>query len=71
MPPAARGGLREATDAAFISALNEILLLGALLAFAGAVISTWLVREDEIEREQPVVEPAPAETGAAAEPAQA
>jgi hypothetical protein len=71
VPPPAREGLREATDAAFISALNEILLLGALLAFAGAVISTWLVREDEIEREEPVAEPGAAEAGAAAEAAQA
>jgi EmrB/QacA subfamily drug resistance transporter len=71
VPPSAGDSLRQATDAAFVSALNEILLLGGLLAFAGAVLSTWLVREDEIEREQPGGQPAPAEVGAATEPAQA
>jgi hypothetical protein len=71
VPPSAGDSLRQATDAAFVSALNEILLLGALLAFAGAALSTWLVREDEIEREQPGGQPAPAEVGAATEPAQA
>jgi hypothetical protein len=28
-----------------------VLLLGALLSFAGAVLALWLVREREIERE--------------------
>jgi len=31
--------------------LNEVLLLGALLSFAGAALALWLVREREIERE--------------------
>jgi EmrB/QacA subfamily drug resistance transporter len=49
------GGAREvATNAAqqgFISGLNEILLLGAILCFAGSALALWLVRESEIERE--------------------
>ncbi len=49
------GGAREVASAAaqqgFISGLNEILLLGALLSFAGAVLALGLVRESEIERE--------------------
>ena len=45
--------------------MNEILLLGALLSFAGAVFALWLVRENDIERETLVdtaleVEPEPA-----------
>jgi EmrB/QacA subfamily drug resistance transporter len=35
----------------FIAGLNEILVLGACLAFVGAALVLWLVREDEIERE--------------------
>ena len=46
-----------------MAGLNEVLLLGAVLAFAGAVAALWLVREDEIEREpveaKPVDEPDP------------
>jgi hypothetical protein len=31
--------------------MNEILVLGAILAFAGSVLALFLVREREIERE--------------------
>jgi hypothetical protein len=31
--------------------MNEILALGSVLAFAGAVVALWLVRERDIERE--------------------
>jgi hypothetical protein len=41
----------------FLAGLNEVLALGAGLAFAGAVVALWLVREHEIERE-PVPDPA-------------
>jgi hypothetical protein len=36
----------------FLSGLNTIVLIGALVAFAGAAVAAWLVREHEIEREQ-------------------
>jgi hypothetical protein len=39
-----------------------VLTLGAVVAFAGAVLSLWLVREGEIERE-PVSETAPRSPG--------
>ena len=60
---------RNAAEQGFLHGLNEILLLGALLSFAGAAFALWLVRESEIERETLVgtdfeVEPEP-------EPAQA
>jgi len=43
--------LRNAAEQGFLHGLNEILLLGGLLSFAGAVLALWLVREGEIERE--------------------
>jgi hypothetical protein len=57
-PEQARPVLRNAAEQGFLHGLNEILLLGALLSFAGAVLALWLVREREIEREL-VSEPEP------------
>ena len=37
----------------FLSGLNGVLVIGAVLAFAGAALALWLVRENEIERDQP------------------
>ena len=42
---------RNAAEQGFLHGLNEILLIGALLSFAGAAFALWLVREKEIERE--------------------
>jgi len=50
-PQQAQPVLRNAAEQGFLHGLNEILLLGALLSFAGAVAALWLVREREIERE--------------------
>ncbi len=50
-PAGARPLVRNAAEQGFIHGLNEVLLLGAILAFAGAVLSLWLVREGDIERE--------------------
>jgi EmrB/QacA subfamily drug resistance transporter len=52
VPHGARALVVDATRQGFLSGLNTILLLGALLAFAGAAVAAWLVREHEIEREQ-------------------
>jgi EmrB/QacA subfamily drug resistance transporter len=64
IPSAFRGTAGNAAREGFLSGLNEILLLGGGLAVAGAVIALWLVREEEIEREElvpeRVPEPAPA-----------
>jgi EmrB/QacA subfamily drug resistance transporter len=57
--PQAVGGLpagvqdvaANAAQQGFLHGLNEILLLGALLSFVGAVLALWLVRESDIERE--------------------
>ncbi|MQA73425.1 MAG: DHA2 family efflux MFS transporter permease subunit [Solirubrobacterales bacterium] len=51
VPPPARDAVSNAAGAGFLTGLNEVLTLGALLCFAGAILALWLVREGEIERE--------------------
>ncbi|HWT90015.1 MAG TPA: MFS transporter [Solirubrobacterales bacterium] len=51
LPEAAQATARNAAEQGFLHGLNEILLLGAILSFAGAVFALWLVREGDIERE--------------------
>jgi EmrB/QacA subfamily drug resistance transporter len=67
LPAGAQDAARNAAEQGFLHGLNEILLLGALLSFVGAVLALWLVRESDIEREtlegtafevEPEVEPA-------------
>ncbi|HEV7481591.1 MAG TPA: hypothetical protein VGO13_00655, partial [Solirubrobacterales bacterium] len=67
VPAGARDLTRNAAEQGFLHGLNTILLLGALLSFAGAAFALWLVRENEIEREtlvgtefETVAEPEPA-----------
>jgi EmrB/QacA subfamily drug resistance transporter len=62
IPPGARQTAVNAAQEGFLSGFNDVLTLGALVAFAGAVVSLWLVREGEIERE-PVSETAPRSPG--------
>jgi EmrB/QacA subfamily drug resistance transporter len=50
-PPGARQAVSHAAGEGFLAGLNDVLTLGALLSFAGAVLALWLVREREIERE--------------------
>jgi len=68
VPRGARDRVQAAAEQGFLHGLNEILLLGALLSFAGAVAALWMVRERDIEREE-VVEGRPLE--AEPEPARA
>jgi EmrB/QacA subfamily drug resistance transporter len=49
-----------ATKTAFISALNEILLVGACIAFAGALGGLLLVRSEDFAHGTEAAEPAPA-----------
>jgi EmrB/QacA subfamily drug resistance transporter len=51
VPAGARDVTRNAAEQGFIHGLNEILLLGAILCFAGSALALWLVRERDIERE--------------------
>ncbi|TMK69999.1 MAG: MFS transporter [Actinobacteria bacterium] len=51
VPVQAQGTLRNAAEQGFLHGMNEILVLGAILAFAGSVLALLLVREREIERD--------------------
>ena len=51
VPPAEREALAAAAREGFLAGLNDVLVLGAGLALAGAVLTLWLIGEREIERE--------------------
>jgi EmrB/QacA subfamily drug resistance transporter len=51
IPAPARETVSNAAREGFITGLNDVLTLGALVSFAGAVLALWLVREREIARE--------------------
>lgn len=50
-PAGARETIAAAAGEGFLAGLNEVLVIGAMLSFAGAVLALWLVRESEIERD--------------------
>src|SRR5215211_4166956 len=58
-PPGSRAQLATAANQAFIGAFNEILLVGATIAFAGAVLGFALVRSRDFvpEHGEPTAEP--------------
>jgi EmrB/QacA subfamily drug resistance transporter len=58
LPHGAQALAASATREGFLSGLNVILVIGAVVAFAGAIFALWLVREHEIERDQPELIPA-------------
>ena len=60
VPPSARPTIASAAHEGFLAGLNDVLTLGAFVAFAGAALALWLVRERDIER-------APAEAEGSAE----
>ncbi|WP_371494272.1 MFS transporter [Kitasatospora sp. NBC_00374] len=60
VPPPARAAVTAAAREGFLAGFNDVLTLGALLSFSGAVLALWLVREDEIERDRPEPQEAPA-----------
>lgn len=51
IPAEAQATVANAAGEGFLAGLNEVLLLGALLSFAGAVAALLLVREHDIDRE--------------------
>jgi EmrB/QacA subfamily drug resistance transporter len=51
LPAGTRASVRDAAEQGFLHGLNEIIVLGAVLSFAGAILALWLVRERDIERE--------------------
>jgi EmrB/QacA subfamily drug resistance transporter len=67
-PRAAREQLAAASTSSFVHALNDILLIAAVVAFAGAAISLTLIRRrDFVDASDDVIAEAP-ETAAAAAP---
>jgi hypothetical protein len=65
LPAQARPAAASAAGEGVLSGLNNVLTLGALLSFAGALLALWLVREREIER-QPLEPESPLELEARA-----
>lgn len=61
VPPDARQAVVHATHQGFLAGLNSILVIGGIVAFVGAALALWLVREREIERDRPDAVPAPSE----------
>src|SRR3954454_10476799 len=57
LPAQAQNVAANAAQQGFLHGLNEILVLGGILSFAGAVFALWLVRESDIERETLVETP--------------
>jgi EmrB/QacA subfamily drug resistance transporter len=51
VPPDSQQVVASAAGEGLLAGLNDVLTLGALLSFAGAVLALWLVREREIDRE--------------------
>src|SRR4051794_35379226 len=51
VPAGARPGVAEAAREGFLAGFNDVLTIAALVAFAGAALSLWLVRERDIDRE--------------------
>jgi EmrB/QacA subfamily drug resistance transporter len=66
-PPAARPRLEQAIHVAFTAALNDILLVGAVVAIVGGLLALALVRaSDFMGHGAPAQQPAPAPEPAAA-----
>jgi hypothetical protein len=54
VPPGSRETVADAAGEGFLAGMNDILMLGGILAFAGALFALWLVRERDIERGEAV-----------------
>ena len=48
VPPSARGVVAEAAHRAFIDGFNDIILVAAIIAFAGAVLALLLIRNRDL-----------------------
>ncbi len=56
VPANAREGVGNAAREGFLSGMNEIFMLGGVMAIGAALLAFWLVREKDIERAEPVEE---------------
>ncbi len=56
-PPGQRAEIVPAAKVAFVSAFNEILLIGAIVAFVGAALGFALVRASDFVTAEPAPEP--------------
>jgi hypothetical protein len=54
-----------------LAGMNDILMLGGILAFAGALAALWLVRERDIQRSEPIEDELPHVGDVVAEPVSA
>jgi EmrB/QacA subfamily drug resistance transporter len=59
VPPPTRQVLANAAHQGFLTGLNAVLTLAALVSFAGAVLALWLVRARNLERPPPEPEGEP------------
>jgi EmrB/QacA subfamily drug resistance transporter len=59
VPAGQRAAVADAAREGFLSGMNEILMLGGVLALAGAVAALWLVRERDIQRVEPIEDELP------------
>jgi EmrB/QacA subfamily drug resistance transporter len=50
VPPGSRQAVTSAAREGFLTGMNDVLMLAGLVAFAGAGLALWLVREHEIDR---------------------
>ena len=48
MPPGARDIVAEAANRAFIDGLNAIIVMAAIIAFAGALLALLLIRDRDL-----------------------
>ncbi len=54
VPAGARDTVSDAAGQGFIAGLNEVFLLGGIVSLLGALVALWLVRERDIERDEPI-----------------
>jgi EmrB/QacA subfamily drug resistance transporter len=59
VPAQAQDTVANVAGQGVLAGLNLVLVLGALVSFAGAILALWLVRENEIDREPVEPEPEP------------
>jgi len=48
VPPSARGVVEEAATRAFLDGFNHIIVVAAVIAFAGAALSLLLIRDRDL-----------------------